>query len=344
MLKQLEGARLGIFIFIGTILLIISIFLLGNKEKLFTSTIQINAYFKQIEGLKNGAPVRLSGYDVGSVSAISLGSDTSALVEVKMRIDDNLKHFIRIDSEASIETEGLVGKKIVSITPGSPNAAEISNGGIIKSKSPVNVTKIIEQTESVMAYMKDLTKNFSEIFEKVNKGNGSIGKLINDDKLYNSAVNITQTADKSLNTITTRLDDISNIIVSTTGSVKSILNDVDLTISEIHKVISKVNNGEGALGVLISDQKMADSIKTMITNLTKTSTDAHIAVARLSENMEALKHNWLFKGYFEQRGYWDTAQYEKDIDTKLDELKKQNEILDARTKELKALELKMHKN
>ncbi|MCX7875210.1 MAG: hypothetical protein N2321_03465, partial [Melioribacteraceae bacterium] len=60
MLKQLEGARLGIFIFLGTVLLVISIFLLGNKEKLFTQTIEIKTYFDQIEGLKPGAPVRLS--------------------------------------------------------------------------------------------------------------------------------------------------------------------------------------------------------------------------------------------------------------------------------------------
>ncbi len=344
MLKQLEGARLGIFIFLGTILLIISIFLIGNKEKLFTSTIEIKAYFKQIEGLKSGAPVRLSGYDVGSVSAISLGSDTSRMVEVKMRIDDNLKHFIRLDSEASIETEGLVGKKIVSITPGSPNEAEISEGGIIKSKSPVNVAKIIEQTEAVMSYMKDLTKDFSEIFAKVNRGEGSIGKLINDDQLYNSTVRITQTADKSLTTITNRLDEISNIIVSTTGSIKSILTDVDGTIADIHKVINKVNNGEGALGALISDRQTGDSIKTIVKNLTRTSDQARVAVDRLAENMEALKHNWLFKGYFEQRGYWDTAQYEKQIDNKLEELKQQNEILEARTKELKELETKLHKN
>ena len=344
MLKQLEGARLGIFIFIGTILLIISIFLLGNKEKLFTSTIEIKAYFRQIEGLKSGAPVRLSGYDVGSVSSISLGSDTSTLVEVKMRIDDNLKHFIRLDSEASIETEGLVGKKIVTITPGSPNETEISEGGTIKSKSPINVSKIIEQTESVMSYMKDLTKDFSEIFAKVNKGEGSIGKLINDDQLYNSTVRITQTADKSLTTITNRLDEISNIIVSTTGSIKSILTDVDGTITDIHKIINKVNNGEGALGALISDKSTADSIKTIVNNLTRTSDQARVAVDRLAENMEALKHNWLFKGYFEQRGYWDTAEYEKQIDNKLEELKQQNEILQKRTKELQDLETKLHKN
>jgi phospholipid/cholesterol/gamma-HCH transport system substrate-binding protein len=344
MFKHLEGARLGIFIFIGTILLIISIFLLGNKEKLFSSTIEIKAYFNQIEGLKNGAPVRLSGYDVGSISSIALTSDTGAMVEVRMRIDNNLKHFIRLDSQASVETEGLVGKKIVTITPGSPSVAEISEGGIIRSKSPVNIGRIIEQTEAVMSYMKDLTKNFSEIFTKVNKGEGSIGKLVNDDKLYNSAVSVTQSAYKILTIITKRLDEISNIIVSTTGSLKSILNDVDGAVKDVNKIIEKVNNGEGTIGALISDTKISDSVKTIVNNLARTSDQANIAVSRLAENMEALKHNWLFKGYFEQRGYWDTAQYEKDLDNKLDELKKQNELLDTRMKELKALESKLNKN
>lgn len=342
MLKQLEGARLGIFIFFGTILLILAIFLIGNKEKLFTTTIEIKAYFNQIEGLKSGAPVRLSGYDIGSVSSISLISDTSAKVEVKMRIDNELKHFIRLDSRASVETEGLVGKKIVSITPGSPAAAEIEDDGIIQTKSPVNIAKIIEETEAVMGYMKDLTKNFSEIFAKVNQGEGSIGRLINDDKLYNSAVSITQTADKSLSAITARLNEISDIIISTSGTIKSILTDVDKTIVDVQRIISKVDNGEGALGKLIGDKNMGDSIKTIITNLSRTSGEAHIAVARLAENMEALKHNWLFKGYFEQRGYWDTPAYEKDIDVKLSELKKQNELLEAKMKELKALESKLN--
>ena len=342
MLKQLEGARLGIFVFIGTALMIFSIFLLGNKEKLFTSTIEIKAYFRQIEGLKNGAPVRLSGYDIGSVSTISLTSDTSALVEVKMRIDNNLKHFIRIDSEAAVETEGLVGKKIVSVTPGSPNAVEISDGGIIRAKSPVNVGKIIEQTEAVMGYMKNLTKDFSEIFAKVNSGEGSIGKLINDDKLYKSVVSVTQSADKSLNTITTRLDEISNIIVSTTGSIKSILSDVDGTVVEVRKIVSQVESGEGTAGKLLFDRKMGDSISTIIINLTRTSDEAHTAVARLSENMEALKHNWLFKGYFEQRGYWDSALYEKELGVKLQYLKVQNDLLDSKMKELKELEMKLN--
>ena len=343
MLKQLEGARLGIFIFLGTVLLVLAIFLLGSKEKLFTNTIEIKAYFNQIEGLKSGAPVRLSGYDIGSVSSVSFANDASAKVEVKMRIVNDLKHLIKFDSEASIETEGLVGKKIVAITPGSSDAAEVTNGGVIRSKTPMNIAKIIEETESVMGYMKDLTKDFSEIFAKVNQGKGSIGKLVNDEELYKSAVNVTQSADKSMNTITKRLDEISDIIVNTSGSLKSIVGNVDNAIIDLRSLLSNVKNGEGVLGKLISDKKMADSVSSIVQNLVKISDQTRIATSSLAENMEALKHNWLFKSYFEERGYWNQSEYEKAIDLQLTELKKQQQIVDQKMKELKELEERLQK-
>lgn len=341
MLKQLEGARLGLFIFIGTVLLIVSIFLIGSRENLFTSAIEIKTYFDQIEGLKPGAPVRLSGYDVGSVSSISLVGDEEGNVEVVMRIDNDLVHFIRLDSEASIETEGLVGKKIVTITPGSAEQPVIKNGGIIKSKNPLNLSVIMEQTESTISYLKDLTRDLAEIIAKVNRGEGTIGKIVNDDRLYESAVSITQNADRSLTQVTKRLTDVSDIIVEMTGSIKSIISNVDSAIYDVKRVVDKVDRGEGVLGVLVSDQKMADSLKQVISNLTRTSDEARMATSSLYENMEALKHNWLFKGYFEERGYWNKVEYERDIEKRIGELKRQNQLLDMKIKELLELEKKL---
>jgi phospholipid/cholesterol/gamma-HCH transport system substrate-binding protein len=341
MLKQLEGARLGLFIFIGTVLLIVSIFLIGSRENLFTSAIEIKTYFDQIEGLKPGAPVRLSGYDVGSVSSISLVGDEEGNVEVVMRIDNDLVHFIRLDSEASIETEGLVGKKIVTITPGSADQPVIKNGGIIKSKNPLNLSVIMEQTESTISYLKDLTRDLAEIIAKVNRGEGTIGKIVNDDRLYESAVSITQNADRSLTQVTKRLTDVSDIIVEMTGSIKSIISNVDSAIYDVKRVVDKVDRGEGVLGVLVSDQKMADSLKQVISNLTRTSDEARMATSSLYENMEALKHNWLFKGYFEERGYWNKVEYERDIEKRIEELKRQNQLLDTKIKELLELEKKL---
>jgi len=339
MLKHLEGARLGIFIFLGTVLLVFSIFFIGNKEKLFSNTIEIKAYFSQIEGLKVGAPVRLSGYDIGSISGISFARDGSmAKIEVKMRIDQSLKQFVRIDSEASIETEGLVGKKIITITPGSPNQPEVYQGTTIKSKSPVNVSKIIEQTESLMSNLKDLTGNFSGIFAKINQGEGSLGRLVHDDQLYNSAVNITQEGAKSLNTITNKMNDVSDLIINTTSSVKTVVANVDSAIYDIRGLLYKIDSGQGALGQLITNKSIADSVRNIINNFTKTAEQTNAATSSLAENMEALKHNWLFKGYFEDRGYWNKADYEKEIDSKLNELKQQQDLLDKKMKELKDIE------
>jgi len=343
MLKNLEGARLGIFIFFGTVLLVFSIFLLGNKEKLFTGTTEIKAYFDQIEGLKPGAPVRLSGYDIGSVSSIALVNGKSGNVEVLMRIDNDLKHFIRLDSKAAVETEGLVGKKIITITPGSEGMAEIEEGGVVKSKNPLNISAIMEQTESTISYLKDLTKNLSEVIGKVNQGEGTVGKLVNDDQLYKNAVSITRNADKSLTAVTDKLNSLSDIIVDMTGNIKSIITNVDDAITDVRSVVNKINNGEGTIGALVSDKKIADSVKTVISNLAKTSDYARIATSSLADNMEALKHNWLFKGYFEERGYWSQSEYEKAIDLQLKELKKQQEILDEKMKTLSEMESKLDK-
>ncbi|KAB2843824.1 MAG: MCE family protein [Melioribacteraceae bacterium] len=338
MLKHFEGARLGIFIFFGTVLLILAIFMIGNRDSLFVSSITVKTYFQKVQGLRTGAPVRLSGYDIGSVSSMSLVSDTSGRVEVIMRIEEDVKHFIRLDSEASIETEGLVGKQIISISPGTTKFAAVTDGGIIKAKDPVSVEAIIKEVQDIMSYIKDITKEFTGISTKINAGEGTIGKLINDDQLYYAAVDITKSADRNLTTITERLEDVSNFIISLGGGVEDVMNNVDTAIADLKFMISDIKQGKGTLGLLMKDESVYDSVKATINNLVGTTEATMIGARRFAENMEALKHNWLFKSYFEQRGYWETADYEKSIDEKILELRKQNEELQKRINELKDLE------
>ena len=341
MFKHLEGARLGIFIFLSTVFLVISILLIGNKESLFVDTIVVKSYFTGVEGLKNGAPVRLSGYDIGGVSSIQLAPDTTGRVLVEMRIDNEVIHFIRLDSEASIETEGLVGKKIVTITPGSPNVEVISDGGIIRAKPPVSMAEMMGETQAIMAYMKDITEEFAQIVAKINKGQGTIGKLISDDRLYESTVAITQSADQSLTSITERVGEVSDLMIEISTGFGSIVGNIDSAAADLKNVIAVVNRGEGTLGPLIYDRSILDSVKNVISNLVETTNQTMMGASKFAENMEALKYDWLFKSYFEQRGYWDKAEYEKEIDAKLLELKTQNEILDAKIQELLDAEERM---
>jgi phospholipid/cholesterol/gamma-HCH transport system substrate-binding protein len=332
--KSLEGARLGLFIFLGSFLIVMAIFTIGNKDSLFVNTITINSRFENVEGLKTGSPVRLSGYTIGSVSNIVLADDTSGTVIVTMQINKEQQHFIRLDSEASIQTEGLVGKKIVSISPGSSSKAVVGDGSFIKSKTPLNITEVIENTQSIISYAKDLTKDFADIVYKINKGEGSIGKLVNDNELYSASVDITQSAKTSLDTITAKMNQIADLIVTTNEVAKRVFADIDTSTSAIKRIVTRIENGKGSLGKFVKDNDAYDSVKIMIANLTKSTEAAKEGLISFSENMEALKHNWLFKKYFEERGYWSKSE----IDDKLKRLQKQNELLNKKLEELKKLQ------
>lgn len=338
MLKQFEGARLGIFIFLGTVFLVLAILLLGNKESMFVSTIKIKAYFTRVEGLKKGAPVRLSGYDIGSVSDINLANDTTGRVEVLMRIDKSYVKFIRIDSKASIETEGLVGKMLVTISPGSQGKEIIGEGGTIQAKAPINLAEIFSETNAIMINVKNLTKDFSDVVFKINSGDGSIGKLVNDDMLYKSVTQVVQSADKSLNLITDRMNEISTMISGLYGNMQNISSNIEGASKDVKDMVGDVKAGKGMIGALLNDNKSYDSVKTIINNFTSASSNVVKISEKFSENMEALKHNWLFKSYFEQRGYWDKADFEKELDKKLKDIKEQTEKLDSKIIEMQKLE------
>lgn len=337
MLKQFEGARLGIFVFLGTVLIVLSIFLIGSKDALFVSSITIKSTFERVEGLKTGAPVRLSGYTIGSVSNIELADDTTGNVVITMNIDRDVIHFIRLDSEASIETEGLVGKKVISITPGSKELEIISENGFIQSKAPVNISEIIEETQEIMEYVKFITKDFSEIVLKINSGEGTIGRIINDDALYESTVRVSRTADTSLAKITQRMDQVATFLVDIGSGAEEVFNNVDTAIVGLKVLVQGLQEGEGFAGALLTDRSGYDSLQVVINNLVGTTEAAMKGTRAFAENMEALKHNWLFKGYFEERGYWTTAEYEAELDRKIEELNRQNEELEKRLSELRGL-------
>lgn len=341
MLKHLEGAKLGLFIFFGTVLLVIAIFLLGSKDSLFSDNILVKSYFDNVEGLRTGAAVRLNGLSVGSVSDVRLLDLNQYRVEVTMRINRDVQQFIRLDSEAAIETEGIIGSKIVVITPGSKENSIVNDGGTIVSQSAVNMNQIIAETQDIMTYMKELTKEFAQVLGKVNKGEGTIGKLVNDDELYYGTVNIVESADTALNIMVDRLERMSGFIIGLGTSVEGIVGNVDSAAIDLRNLIAKIENGEGALGALISDQSVYDSIKTVVHNLTKTTYSAKIGTEAFSENMEALKHNWLFKKYFEERGYWSKTEYEEKLNAQINEIEKSKKELDERLNRLEELEKKL---
>jgi phospholipid/cholesterol/gamma-HCH transport system substrate-binding protein len=336
---KMPAVRLGLFIFLGSLLLAIAVFMIGQKSSLFTSTFTVNAYFKDIQGLRTGATVRLSGIDVGNVSNVEIVNDTTGRVRVEMKLNTDIERFIRTDTKASIQTEGLVGNKVVVLKIGSSNAEEVKNGGTIQAEEPIAFSQIIEETKGIMGYTKDMTKSLADIITKVNSGEGTIGKLLNDDKLYYQAVQLTQRADNSLQGISQELSQVTALFDTLGQGVESIVTRVNSVVTDLDTIVGGVKRGEGFLGQIVSKKSKIDTsiISTMYT-IQQTAEYAKLAASRLAENMEALKHNWLFSSYFEQRGYWDTAPYQEEINSSLKDLKEKMKIIDQKIETLQALE------
>ncbi|HSL89061.1 MAG TPA: MlaD family protein [Ignavibacteriaceae bacterium] len=337
--KTLANAKLGIFIFLGSTLLVIGIFLLGNKDQLFASTFTVKAYFETIEGLRNGASVRFGGIDVGAVKEIKILDDTSGRVEVSMRIKTDIKRFIRKNSVATIETEGLVGNKIVMLTMGSENFEPIADGGTIQSREPLGFAAVIEETQGILAYTKEMTKNLSDIMDRINKGEGTIGKILTDDELYYAATKLTKSADKSLVNLTDDLKDVLELFDKLGSGVENVVENVNKVVADIDSLMVGVQEGKGLMGSLLTDKgKEAESLNQILENIVQVTEESKLGASRLAENMEALKHNWLFKSYYENRGYWDKAEFEVQIDSKILELDRKIKLLDEKINELKTLE------
>ena len=339
MANKTSTIKIGIFISIGIAILIIAIFLLGEKNAMFKSTFDVKAYFKDIQGLRSGATVRLSGIDVGSVKKIQIMSDTTGRVEVTMSLVKDIQRFIKTDTKATIETEGLVGSKVVVLIISNTGAEEVGEGGVIKTQEPLGFSAILAETKGIMEYTKDMTQNLAEIIARVNRGEGSIGKLLKDEELYNDAKALTKRADLSLQSITSQATGLVGLFNELGDGVKEVVGNVDSAVSRIDYILTGVQQGKGVLGqMLISGTKFDTTFSATLSNIEKTSADARLSASRLAENMEALKHNWLFKSYFENRGYWDKSAYEDEINSKINELNDKIKLLDDKISTLKKLE------
>jgi len=319
----------------GTALFVVAVFVIGGKQNLFTPTFTLTADFETVSGLQRGSTVRFTGIDVGTVDEIEIMGVSK--VTIKMTIVSNVKPFIKKDSKVTVISEGLVGNKIVEITSGSPEAASVESGDKLTSIRPISTEDIFKNLKETGDNTVALTKDLSDIVAKVNQGEGTIGQLMTNDRLY-------RTIDNTVTGFSNSTEELNRAIRNISGNVDAISEDItrltpkirDITI-DIAEISRKMNSSESIIGTLLTDTVFANNLKDVIRNANKTTANLEKGAYSFSQNMEALKHNFLFKGYFEDIGYWDKA----DVEKKQDELKKKEEELNRREKELDERERKI---
>ncbi len=268
--KRSSLIRVGLFIVIGGAAVVVAVFLVGKEEGLFRKSFGVTSYFNTIEGLRTGASVRLAGVDVGIVDKITISPQNNK-VRVDLKLNSKIKNFIKKDSYAMIEQEGLVGNKYVSLSVGSSASEEVNNEDILLSTEPFRLSVIIEDAQGMIANTRRATEEFTKILKAVNAGHGTLGKLITDEDVYRSLQRATAQADSSLRKTAEQFSNIpifitgvSENLSGVTKNIEKLIIDVDSTVVNARDVLGRLNQGQGTLGALLVERRVYDSLLVIV--------------------------------------------------------------------------------
>ena len=183
-----RSAKLGIFVTFSLALCIVGVYYIGQKQRLFNNVFRVRAIFENVSGLQVGNNIRFSGINVGTVEDIQIISDTSVCVD--MIVDETAHKFIKKDAKAVIGSEGLMGNRVINISPGTVSEKVIADNDYIQTTKPVSIDAILEQLKSTTENASRITDNIAEISDNLRNGKGTLGKLLMDSSL---ARNVDQT-------------------------------------------------------------------------------------------------------------------------------------------------------
>ncbi|RZJ56131.1 MAG: MCE family protein [Flavobacterium sp.] len=179
--------KLGMFVTVGLLLFILAVYFIGKQKNLFGSTFRITSSFKTVSGLQVGNNVRFSGINIGTIEEIQLVNDST--VVVAMVIKDDVREFIKTDARASIGSDGLMGDKVLTISPGVHSQKVVENNGQIASIAGIEMTDIMKSVKKSVDNVGVISDELAIFSHSMNNGKGALARLVKDDKMANSVSN-----------------------------------------------------------------------------------------------------------------------------------------------------------
>ncbi|MEO6838136.1 MAG: MlaD family protein [Ginsengibacter sp.] len=325
----------GIFIFLGLAIFIVTVLTLGSQKKTFGDSVSVKSFFDNVNGLQQGNNIWFSGVKVGTVKKITLKADGK--VEVDINVEKKSAGFIRKDALAKLSTDGLIGNKIIEIYGGTSQAPSIRQGDTLSGAELLSTDAMMKTLSKNNDNVLTITNDLKLITDGIAHGKGSIGKLLSSDELsdnLNNTVLTVQKASANLEKLsanvaayTSRLNDkgsLANDLVTDTV----IFSKLRATVSQLQEVAAQskdvmsnlqsagstlndgLKNKNAPAGMLLSDEKAATNIKVTLQNLQSAS-------KKLDEDLEAAQHNFLLRGFFKKKAKMDKEDTRVVLDTTL---------------------------
>jgi phospholipid/cholesterol/gamma-HCH transport system substrate-binding protein len=302
----------GIFVVAGLIFLILGIFMIGNMQRTFVRKIKVVTLFDDVNGLQVGNNIWLSGVKIGTIS--NLGFHEQHKVKVELKVDKKVQQYIRKNAFIKLSTDGLIGNKILVIYGGTVDSPQIEDGDTLSIEKMFSSEDMINTLQENNKNLLAITNDLKVISSKIANGEGTIGKLLNDDAVYahldaatlslqNASgraqllINSLATFSEALNkkgTLANQLITDTVVFNSLKTSVMQLQQMADTTAVFINNFKKAGSNPQTSIGVLLYDEESGARLKQTIKNLETGS-------QKLDEDLEAAKHNFLLKGYFKKK-------------------------------------------
>ncbi len=323
--RLMSNIKLGLFVIAGLLVLVVLLYMIGKNRSLFGSTYVLKARFENVQGLVAGNNVRFSGIQAGTVKRVNILSDT--VIELTMIIDTKLKPIIRKNAIVSIGTDGFVGNKVVNIVPVKGPGALAMEGDILATRRSVNTDEMMQTLYNTNNDVAIIAANLKNTVQQINNSSG-LWDLLNDrsipQDLRRSLTNIRMATAKaghmandlhglvmdvkdgkgSVGTLLRdtsfahNLDDVMIKIKQVGEEADSLANEMSKAVAEINTIVSgidkDINTGKGTVNALLKDSALATKLNSSLFNLQQ-------GTEGFNQNMEALKHNFLFRGYFRKQ-------------------------------------------
>jgi phospholipid/cholesterol/gamma-HCH transport system substrate-binding protein len=313
----LRGALVGAFVLGGLLLFGGGLFLIGDRRMLFEPQFELASTFGKVTGLQVGTRVRVAGLDAGEVLDIGLPGRPSERFRVRMRLREDLRQLVRTNSTAAVQTDGIVGSAFIQISVGTDDALPVEPGGTIEGIDPVEFADLIQEGQ----------ETFRTVSREIIDLKGDVSDAV---------VVLTGTFE----TANTLMSDVGRDVGVLTRTSTEVMEDVQGTVADARVLVNDVRGGRGTIGQLLTDRTLYDRMtgigmeaELAVQNLRETTEHARTSVesfmapdgtaqqvaatlrntlaevqevtSDLAEGTEALKRNFLFRGFFRQRGFYD---------------------------------------
>lgn len=318
-MKNKRPVIVGVFVFAALVIFVLGVMTLGGQKSIFNKGASINAVFDEVNGLQVGNNVWYAGVKVGTITEISLTKEGK--VAVVMNIKEDAHPLIKKDTKAKVGADGFIGNKIIVLSGGSPGAAMVENGSTLLVERAISTDEMMATLQDNNKNILAITTNFKAISDQMVNGKGTIGKLLNDEQMFTdlqqaivtikgAAINAQKLA-ANVSDYTAKLTSkgsLANDLVTDTvlfSRLRSTARQVDLlsknageVLADLKEASATINHSMAdkstSIGLLLNDKETAADIKATIKNL-------QAGTQKLDENMEALQHNFLLRGFFKKK-------------------------------------------